>query len=266
MTTISTEQKAKQSSRSKAVPDYTAEKILAEPPAKKRRQAAALNDDGDSDCDPKTVVEAKPTKLVPISGKFDSVAVAAKFPGFKIATGPVTREEPGGRFKFQPPVGATAAEVAAAAAFRPNRSPEEVLRAGAFGGTYFRTIDSGVVKATLSGAWKELPASWIEGLEPSTHLARPWAKYNAALNKYGVKSGTTLEDWEGSGWITKYDPFGWFQWYCRYFQGRRCPDDERQIGKCFVNHTVFSSCSECAFALVNVLVFFSAANSKVPWK
>ena len=49
------------------------------------------------------------------------------------------------------------------------------------------------------------------------------------LNKYQVKSGTSLEFWESKGWIHPIDPYGWVQWYCNFFSGRRCEDDERQI-------------------------------------
>ena len=51
------------------------------------------------------------------------------------------------------------------------------------------------------------------------------------MNKYKAKCGQTLEDWEGSGWITNHDPYGWFQWYCRFFLGRRSADDARQISR-----------------------------------
>lgn len=52
---------------------------------------------------------------------------------------------------------------------------------------------------------------------------------NIRLNKYKVHSGTTLEDWENSGWIQAQDPYGWVQWYCEFYSGRRSEDDKRQI-------------------------------------
>mmetsp|Transcript_32019 Transcript_32019/g.37623 ORF Transcript_32019/g.37623 Transcript_32019/m.37623 type:complete len:306 (-) Transcript_32019:143-1060(-) len=146
-----------------------------------------------------------------------------------IASGEPTRN--GDVFTFQPSPDADSTTRQMISSFHPNRSPEEVLRAGAFGGTYFRTIKSGVCQKTLTNAWKELPPKWIEGLNVKEYLTRPWKEYDKSLNKFGVKAGTTLEDWESSGWISHIDPFGWFQWYCRFFQGRRSSDDERQIDR-----------------------------------
>ena len=180
----------------------------------------------------RAAVDAKATVFVDLPDEpHDRKKIERLFEGCGVASAAVVREKQGGPFRFKAAPGASAEDVAAVATFRPNRSPEEVLRAGAFGGTYFRTIKSGVLKETLTGAWRSLPQSWIKGLNPATHLAAPWSKYDQSLNKFGVKSGTTLEDWESSGWITSFDPFGWFQWYCRFFQGRRCPDDARQIGR-----------------------------------
>lgn len=116
--------------------------------------------------------------------------------------------------------------------FHPNRTPEEVLRAGSFGGTYFRPITSAVTNIHYSptSVLKDtVQPSWIDGLNKSTMLTS--TKYNTAVNKYKVKCGGSLGMWESSGWIADSDPYGWFQWYCRFYSGRRCSDDARQISR-----------------------------------
>lgn len=101
---------------------------------------------------------------------------------------------------------------------------------GSFGGTYFRPIYSSVTKQKYgSEVWKELPEDWLQGLNVRTQVAS--SIYDESKNKYKVKCGASLEEWESSGWIVKQDPYGWFQWYCRFYQGRRTSDDERQIGR-----------------------------------
>lgn len=116
--------------------------------------------------------------------------------------------------------------------FRPNRTPEEVLRAGSFGGTYFRPITSAVTNIRYSpkDVLKDtVDPSWIKDLDSKTLLTS--STYRPQVNKYGVKSGGGLGMWESSGWISDADPYGWFQWYCRFYQGRRCSDDARQISR-----------------------------------
>lgn len=116
--------------------------------------------------------------------------------------------------------------------FHPNRTPEEVLRAGSFGGTYFRPIVSAVTNVRYNAAdvlKDTAESSWIEGLNKPTLLTS--STYREAVNKYGVKCGGSLGMWESSGWIADSDPYGWFQWYCRFFRGRRCSDDARQISR-----------------------------------
>lgn len=112
---------------------------------------------------------------------------------------------------------------------RPNMTPKEVLQAGSFGGTYFRPIKSGVTGKSYSGVWRDLPEDWLVGLNVPRQVAS--SVYHESVNTYKVKCGGSLEMWESSGWIHKQDPYGWFQWYCRFYQGRRTPDDERQIGR-----------------------------------
>ena len=114
--------------------------------------------------------------------------------------------------------------------FNPNLTPKEVLQLGSFGGTYFRPIYSSVTKQKYKDeAWKELPTSWLEGLNIRTQVAS--SVYDNSKNKYKVKCGASLEEWENSGWMHKQDPYGWFQWYCRFYQGRRTEDDARQVGR-----------------------------------
>ncbi|KAK3862165.1 hypothetical protein Pcinc_031947 [Petrolisthes cinctipes] len=113
--------------------------------------------------------------------------------------------------------------------FRPNMTPKEVLQAGSFGGTYFRPIKSSVTGESYTGVWKELPKDWLEGLNIGKQVASK--VYDEKVNRYGAKCGGSLEMWEQSGWMHKQDPYGWFMWYCRYYQGRRTEDDERQIGR-----------------------------------
>ena len=111
--------------------------------------------------------------------------------------------------------------------FKPNVTPEQMFRKGSFGGTYWRPIKSSVTGKKYSDKHLEFPKSWWKGLDADKVLVSDLC--DVGVNKYGVAVGTSLDFWESKGWITKYDPYGWVQWYCRYKMGRRCPDDERQI-------------------------------------
>jgi hypothetical protein len=95
--------------------------------------------------------------------------------------------------------------------FRPELTPKEMLELGVFGGKYM----------TDCGA--EFPADWFESAKlcPERH--------DPELNYFGVNASQPLSVWREKGWIHEQDPRGWFQWYCRYYMGRRSEDDERQI-------------------------------------
>ncbi|KAH7418613.1 hypothetical protein BKA64DRAFT_563451 [Cadophora sp. MPI-SDFR-AT-0126] len=114
--------------------------------------------------------------------------------------------------------------------FTPNKSPEKVLREGCFGGSYFRPLYSKHLRTTVSDDYQELPSEWIDGLSVDLFLTSP--DYNPDINKFKVACGQSIEEWELAGWINHtYDVRGWFQWYCRFFMGRRCEDDDRQVSR-----------------------------------
>ena len=114
--------------------------------------------------------------------------------------------------------------------FKPNKAPAEILREGCFGGSYFRPLRSARLGIVVSDDWRELPSEWIDGLNVERYLTSPY--YDASVNKFGVSCGQSIEEWEANGWIAhEFDVRGWFQWYCRFSQGRRCEDDDRQVGR-----------------------------------
>lgn len=95
--------------------------------------------------------------------------------------------------------------------FRPELTPKEMLELGVFGGKY------------MTDCTKEFPVDWCE----KAKLCHEF--HNAKLNYFGVNASQSLLIWRQKGWIHQDDPRGWFQWYCRYYMGRRHEDDERQI-------------------------------------
>lgn len=116
--------------------------------------------------------------------------------------------------------------------FHPNRTPAEILQGGAFGGTYFRSIWSAVTNeqyAPKQVLRDTVDKNWIAALDTKTMLTSQM--YSQHVNKWKSKCGGSLGMWESSGWISDADPYGWFQWYCRFYQGRRCSDDKRQISR-----------------------------------
>jgi hypothetical protein len=95
--------------------------------------------------------------------------------------------------------------------FQPELTPPEMLKLGVFGGRY------------MTDCRDEFPADWFEGVQLCHERHAP------DLNFFGVTASQPLSYWRQRGWIYEEDPRGWFQWYCRYYLGRRGPDDERQI-------------------------------------
>jgi len=110
--------------------------------------------------------------------------------------------------------------------FKPNLTPREMFKLGSFGGTYWRPIYSSINKRYYKNQHKEFPKSWWVGI-PESNLSS--SQRNKKRNKYKVNSGTSLKYWECKKWIKPQDPYGWVQWYCRFYLGRRTSDDRRQI-------------------------------------
>lgn len=95
--------------------------------------------------------------------------------------------------------------------FKPELTPKEMLALGIFGGKY------------MTDCTNEFPTSWFTKAKLCT------SRHDPALNFFGVDASQPLAEWRKKDWIHPDDPRGWFQWYCRYFMGRRHEDDARQI-------------------------------------
>jgi hypothetical protein len=95
--------------------------------------------------------------------------------------------------------------------FRPQLTPSELLKVGVFGGKY------------MTDCRREFPAEWFERAKLCDE------RHDPQLNFFKVNASQPLSVWRAKGWIHPDDPRGWFQWYCRYWMGRRGPDDARQI-------------------------------------
>ena len=116
--------------------------------------------------------------------------------------------------------------------FTPNLTPAQMIRSGIFGGCYFNPSGGKKgVKYPRGGipvSHKEYPAEWFDEVDESMYVSK---RYDISTNKYGVKAGQDQQFWEEKGWINPQDPRGWFQWYTRFFLGRRTADDQRQISR-----------------------------------
>jgi len=96
--------------------------------------------------------------------------------------------------------------------FKPELTPKEMLSLGVFGGKY------------MTDCKDEFPKDWYIDAKLCHE------KHDPTLNFFGVNASSSLSIWVKNGWIYPLDPRGWFQWYCRYYMGRRIPlEDMRQI-------------------------------------
>lgn len=97
--------------------------------------------------------------------------------------------------------------------FKPELTPSQMLELGVFGGKY------------MTDCTEEFPKSWFANAKLSPE------KSNPKLNYFGMQASQPLSVWRANGWINEsHDPRGWFQWYCRYYMGRRLlVEDARQI-------------------------------------
>lgn len=95
--------------------------------------------------------------------------------------------------------------------FKPELTPKQMLSLGVFGGKY------------MTDCKNEFPKDWFNNVKLSPNF------HNPKLNYFKINASKSLKYWVEKGWIYHEDPRGWFQWYCRYYMGRRCLDDVRQI-------------------------------------
>ncbi|HEX5517243.1 MAG TPA: hypothetical protein VFX32_06565 [Pseudolabrys sp.] len=96
--------------------------------------------------------------------------------------------------------------------FKPQLTPAQMLALGVFGGKY------------MTDCRREFPKSWFTSAKLSPH------GYDRDCNFFRVDASQPLSEWKRKGWIHPDDPRGWFQWYCRYYMGRRMAgEDRRQI-------------------------------------
>ena len=121
------------------------------------------------------------------------------------------------RYELTEPMGKNFADE-----FKPDLTPKEMLALGVFGGVYMRDCQD------------EFPKDWFENARLAKDTRDPM------LNFFEINASQPLAEWRRKGWIYEDDPRGWFQWYCRYYMGRRLPEEDiRQIKrwKNMIRHT-----------------------------
>lgn len=112
--------------------------------------------------------------------------------------------------------------------FKPNLTPKKVMMMGSFGTTYWRPIYSSVTGKNHKNRHKKF--NFFDDV-PDDLMTTPWEDYDKDSNKYGVRAGSTLQEWEDKGWINAQDPYGHYEWYCNFYDGRRSSDDRRQVDR-----------------------------------
>ena len=111
--------------------------------------------------------------------------------------------------------------------FTPNITPQKMFELGIMGGTYFRKIKSPKTKKTYKNNHKKF--SFLKKISDDKLIQQ---EYDKNINYYNVEVGTTYEFWMSKNWIKEeYDPYGWIEWYCNFYNGRRTKDDLRQINR-----------------------------------
>ena len=101
------------------------------------------------------------------------------------------------------------------AEFKPELTPKQMLELGVFGGVYMRDCK------------REFPSNWFTKAKFAPEYIK---NHLPELNYFKVNASQSLKVWMEKGWINSEDPRGWFQWYCRYYMGRRIlEEDYRQI-------------------------------------
>lgn len=97
--------------------------------------------------------------------------------------------------------------------FRPDLTPKQMLQMGVFGGKY------------MTDCKKEFPSNWWVRAKLCHEF------HNPKLNYFGVNASQPLSVWRKKGWICEDDPRGWFEWYCRYYMGRRIEEEDKKQTK-----------------------------------